>query len=316
MRFLGSAADAVIMDAAAKDAATAEAASQPTLNDAMHDMIDNPAAALDKIGQFFEDLLDGMLYFIPTILSALLILVVGLLATKFCLWLVSKGLDKAKVDLTAAKFLKQCVKIILYVLLLIVVLSMLGIPTTSVITVIGTAGVAIGLALQDSLANVAGGFVLMLTKPFKIGDYIIINGVEGTVKQISIMHTRLDSDTNQAIFIPNGQAANAQVVNNTENDTRRVDLKFSISYEDDYEKARDILTDILESDPKVLKKPEYTVRMLEHGASAVVIATRPWCKTEDYWDVYFGVTERVRAAFIENNVSIPYDQLDVHVHKD
>lgn len=297
-------------------AATAEAADETTLGEQMNELLEKPEEALDKIGDFFGALLEGIVHAIPTIIFSVVILILGLIACKFALWLISKGLDRAKVDLTAAKFLKQCIKIILYVLLLIVVLSMLGIPTTSVITVIGTAGVAIGLALQDSLSNVAGGFVLMITKPFKIGDYIIINGVEGTVAQISIVHTRLDSGSNQAIFIPNGQAVNATVVNNSANDTRRVDLVFSISYEDDYDKARGILLDILESNPKVLKAPAPTVRMKEHGASAIVIAVRPWCATENYWDVYFETTEAVRRAFIENNISIPYDQLDVHVIKD
>ncbi len=297
-------------------AATAEAADEITLGEQMNELLEKPEEALDKIGDFFGTLLDGIVRAIPTVIFSVVILIVGLIACKFALWLISKGLDKTKVDLTAAKFLKQCIKIILYVLLLIVVLSMLGIPTTSIITVIGTAGVAIGLALQDSLSNVAGGFVLMITKPFKIGDYIIINGVEGTVAQISIVHTRLDSGSNQAIFIPNGQAVNATVVNNSANDTRRVDLVFSISYDDDYDKARGILLDILESNPKVLKTPAPTVRMKEHGASAIVIAVRPWCATENYWDVYFETTEAVRRAFIENNISIPYDQLDVHVIKD
>ena len=300
----------------AEAAMTKEAVDEVTLGDKVNELFNKPEEALDKIGGFFQGLLDSFLHSLPTILFAIVILIVGLVACKFALWLISKGLDKSKVDLTASKFLKQCIRIVLYVVLLIVVLSMLGIPTTSVITVIGTAGVAIGLALQDSLSNVAGGFVLMITKPFKIGDYIIANGVEGTVKQISIVHTRLDSGSNQAIFIPNGQAVNAVVINNSTNDTRRVDLTFSISYEDDYEKARDILLGVLESNPKVLKTPEPTVRMLQHGASAVVIATRPWCRTADYWDVYFATTEAVRAAFIENNISIPYDQLDVHVIKD
>ena len=300
----------------AQTAITVEAVNEVTLGDKVNELFDKPEEALGKIGDFFSNMLDGIVHSLPAIIFAIIVLIVGLIACKFALWLISKGLDKSKVDLTAAKFLKQCIRIVLYVILLIVVLSMLGIPTTSVITVVGTAGVAIGLALQDSLSNVAGGFVLMITKPFQIGDYIILNGVEGTVKQISIVHTRLDSGSNQAIFIPNGQAVNATVVNNSANDTRRVDMKFSISYEDDYEKARGILMEILESDPKVMKDPAPTVRMLEHGASAVVIATRPWCKTSDYWDVYYATTEAVRAAFIENNISIPFDQLDVHIVKD
>lgn len=293
---------------------TAEAVTkETTLNDAMHELVEKPEEAVSKLGEFFEELLDGILNAIPTIIFAILVLILGLILCKFSLWLLSKGLERSKADITVTKFIKQCAKIVLYVILLIIVLSMLGIPTTSVITVVGTAGVAIGLALQDSLSNVAGGFILMLTKPFKIGDYIIINGVEGIVAQISILHTRLDSATNQAIFIPNGQAVNATVTNNSCNGTRRVDMSFSISYEDDYEKARKLILEVLSRNEKVLTDIAPTVRMTEHGASAIVICARPWCNVADYWDVYFDTTEGVRAAFIENNISIPFDQLDVHV---
>ena len=297
--------------------ATAEATKESTAADAIETLANStPEEAISQIGDFFRNILDGILAAIPTVLIAILVLIIGMIVCKVALRIMSKGLEKAKVDLTVAKFAKQCTKIILYVLLLIVVLSILGIPTTSIITVIGTAGVAIGLALQDSLSNVAGGFLLMITKPFKIGDYIIVNGVEGTVSQISILHTRLNSATNQAIFIPNGQAVNATVTNNSANGTRRVDMTFSISYDDDFEKAQNIILDILANNDKVLKDPAPTVRILEHGSSAIVIATRPWCTVEDYWEVFFGTQEAVRAAFIENNISIPFDQLDVHVVKE
>lgn len=295
--------------------ATAEVA-ETTINDALHELAERPEEAMSAIGQFFTDLGRGVLNAIPTILLAIIVLIVGSLLCKLSVKLIARGMERAKTDITVAKFVKQCVKIILYVLLFIVVLSIIGIPTTSVITVVGTAGVAIGLALQDSLSNVAGGFILMLTKPFKIGDYIIVNGVEGTVSQIAILHTRLDSASNQGIIIPNSQAATATVINNSANDTRRVDLTFSIAYEDDYEHAQQVILDVLKANDKVLKDPAPTVRMLEHGASAIIIATRPWCRTADYWDVYFSTIEQVRKAFIENNISIPFDQLDVHVIKD
>ncbi len=283
-----------------------------TLNDAMQELAAHP----ESLGDFINSLAKGIISYIPTILFSILILVIGMLLTKFCLWLLSRGLEKAKADITVAKFVKQCAKIVLYVLLVIVVLSMLGIPTTSIITVIGTAGVAIGLALQDSLSNVAGGFILMVTKPFKIGDYIILNGVEGTVAQIAILHTRLNSASNQAIFIPNSQAVTATVVNNSANDTRRVDMVASISYEDDYEKARQLIIELLANNPKVLKDPEPNVRMIEHASSSINIIVRPWCRNEDYWDVYFDTMEGIRAAFIENGISIPYNQLDVHMIQD
>ncbi len=295
-------------------AATAGAEThEATLNDAVQDLVEHPEETVSAFGKFFEDLGNSILKAVPTILFAVLILVIGIFFTKLCLWLLSKGLNKSKLDLTVTKFATQVTKIVLYVMLVTIILSILGIPATSIITVIGTAGVAIGLALQDSLSNVAGGFILMVTKPFKIGDYIIVGGVEGTVAQISVLHTRLDSASNQAIFIPNGQAVNATIVNNNGNNIRRVDMTFSISYEADFAKAQKVIMDVLNSNPKIDTTRAMTVRMLEHGASAIVIAVRPWCRTADYWDVYFDTTEQVRAAFIKNDIEIPFDQLDVHL---
>lgn len=284
-----------------------------TLNDAVQELVDKPEQALSAIGEFFVNLGRSILSAIPTILFAVLILVLGLLVTRLCLWLISKGMNKTKLEVTVKKFVSQVAKIILYVLLITIVLTILGIPSTSIITIIGTAGVAIGLALQDSLSNVAGGFMLMITKPFKIGDYIIVNGTEGTVSQISIIHTRLDSASNQAIFIPNGQAVNAVVVNNSNNETRRVDLTYSISYASDYRKAREIILEILENNEMVLDDPAPLVRMKEQGESAVVIAARPWCRTSDYWDVVFDTNEQVFDAFRENGIVIPFNQLEVHI---
>ena len=306
-----------ILNLIATAAATAEVSThESTLNDAVQDLVDHPEETVSKVGEFFQNLLNSIVHAVPTIILAVIVLIVGLIVCKLVLKVLGKGLDRSRLDLTVTNFVKQCCKIILYVLLITVVLSMLGIPATSVITVIGTAGVAIGLALQNSLSNVAGGIMLMINKPFKIGDYIAVSGVSGTVKQITILYTRLDSDSNQAIFIPNGQVSGAVVTNNNGNDIRRVDLKISISYDDDFAKAQQVITEVLKRNGKVLSNPVSTIRMLEHGASAIVIAVRPWCKAGDYWDVFFSVTEDIRAAFIAAGISIPYDQLDVHVVKD
>lgn len=285
-----------------------------SLDEAFPTLSGNPEETLSALGKFFNNIWEAFLRAIPSILLAIAILVVGIILTKICIKLMSKGLSKTKLDLTVVKFTTQVTKILLYVLLLTVVLSMVGIPATSIITVIGTAGVAIGLALQNSLSNVAGGFLLMITKPFKIGDYIISNGVEGTVSQISILHTRLDSLTNQAIFIPNGLAINAVVVNNSQNAERRVDLDFSISYKDDFEKARQIITDVIKAHDKVDKQQEIFVRMSSHGESAIIITSRCWCKNADYWQVHFDLIEQVRAAFIENNIEIPFRQVDININ--
>lgn len=296
-----------------------EAASthEATINDAVHDIIERPEEAVSAIGKFFQNLLNSIIDAVPSIIFAIVVLILGLIVCKISLKMISKGLERSKrIDNTIAGFVSQVVKIVLYTLLITIVLSCLGIPSTSIVTVIGTAGVAIGLALQGSLSNVAGGFLLMINKPFKIGDYIIVGGVEGTVEQISILYTRLASATNQAIFLPNGTAVNATIINNSCNAFRRVDMVFSISYDDDYEKARKIILDILTSNEKVLADPAPLVRMLEHGASAITIAARPYCTPEDYWEVYFKTTEEVRAAFIAANISIPFNQLDVHVTKE
>ncbi len=282
---------------------------EPTLND----LVTNPEETLSTLGKFFSNLGSAILSVIPTIILAIIVLIIGLILTKLTVKLLTKGLSKTKLELTVTKFTTQMSKIVLYVLLITIVLSILGIPATSIITVIGTAGVAIGLALQNSLSNVAGGFLLMITKPFKVGDYIITNGVEGTVSAISILHTQLDSATNQAIFVPNGLAINATIVNNSGNATRRVDLLFSISYNDDFDKARGLIMEIIEQHPMVLKTPAPMVRMNEHGDSAIVIVARVWCATSDYWDVYFDLIEQVRASFIANEIEIPYNQLDVHM---
>lgn len=303
-----------ISEAASVDSAVSATEShETTLNEAVQDLVAKPEETLSAIGDFFVNLGKNLLNAIPSVILAIIILIVGMILTKLCIKLMSKGLSKTKLDLTVIKFTTQIAKIALYVLLITIVLSMLGIPSTSIITVIGTAGVAIGLALQNSLSNVAGGFLLMITKPFKIGDYIITNGVEGTVTQISILHTRLDSATNQAIFIPNGLAVNATVINNSGNDTRRVDLEYAISYEDDFEKAQKVILDVLNTTPGILKTPAPTVRILKHAESAIVIAVRPWCKGTDYWDVFFDLNEKIRAAFLANDISIPYNQLDVHL---
>lgn len=294
---------------ASQSAAESTPEHEPTLND----LVTRPEETFTALGAFFKNLGSAILSVIPTIIFAIIVFIIGVILTKLTLKLLSKGLSRTKLELTVTKFTTQMAKIVLYVLLVTIVLSILGIPSTSIITVIGTAGVAIGLALQNSLSNVAGGFLLMITKPFKVGDYIITNGVEGTVSAISILHTQLNSGSNQAIFIPNGLAINATIINNNGNDTRRVDMLYSISYNDEFEKARDLILELIKNHPLVLKDPAPLVRMKEHGESAIVIVARAWCSTSNYWTVYYDLTEQIRAAFIANEIEIPYKQVDVHM---
>lgn len=292
---------------------SSEESAVPTLGDAVDAIVEHPDETLPLLGDFFKNLGSSFMTMLPKLIFALVVLIVGVIVTKLVLFGLSRGLGRTKLDLTVTKFTTQVAKIVLYLVLITIVLSLLGIPSTSIITVIGTAGVAIGLALQDSLSNVAGGFLLMINKPFKIGDYIISNGVEGTVAQISVLYTRLNSGSNQAVFIPNGMAVNATIINNNGNTTRRVQMEFSISYNDDFGEAKSIIQELLDAHPKILHEEPTLVVMKEHGSSAIIIMARAWCKTVDYWDVYYDLNEQVRAAFFENGIEIPFNQLDVHV---
>lgn len=303
----------LLESAVSEPAVSSAESSSPTLGDAVDAIVDNPQETLSALGEFFKNLGNALVGMLPKIIFAVVVLIIGIIITKLVLFGLSKGLGKTKLDLTVTKFTAQVAKIVLYTLLLTIVLSMLGIPATSVVTVIGTAGVAIGLALQSALSNVAGGFLLMINKPFKIGDYISTNGVEGTVAQISILYTRLDSLTNQAIFIPNGMAVNATIINNNTNANRRLEMLFSISYNDDFNKAKGVIESVLNKHDGILHEEPLLVVMKEHSASAIVILVRAWCRTPEYWDVYFDLNEKVRKAFIDNGIEIPFEQVDVHL---
>ena len=273
------------------------------------------AESVTGLNRLMTDVWNGFIEKLPTIIFAIILLILGIFISKLVVKLMGKALDKSKLDLTINHFIKSVVKIVLYVLLVTVVLTLLGVPTTSIITVIGTAGVAVGLALQNSLSNLAGGFLILIAKPFRVGSYISVSGVEGTVESINILYTKLRTLDNKAIFIPNGNASNAVLTNVTEADQRRVDHVFSISYDTDYKQAVGAIYKALAKCPKILetegRKP--FVRMCAHSASSIDIQVRVWCETKDYWDVYYDVIEHVRMQFIEENIEIPYQQIDVHM---
>ncbi len=275
----------------------------------------NAEEQLHEAQKFAQTLWEGFLAYLPTLIAAVIILIVGYLLSKLILKMMKKGMKRSVVDLTVSKFVYSLVKIIIYVLLLTIVLAVLGVPMTSIIAVIGTAGVAIGLALQDSLSNIAGGFNILIAKPFKVGDYIDTCGAEGTVEAISIWYTQLLTFDNKSVFIPNGEVIKNKVMNYTYNKTRRVDLVFSVSYKADIEKAIQVLENVVKAHPKVLAQPEPLIKALSLGESAVEIACRPWTNTEDYWDVYFDLTLQAKNALEENGIEIPYNQLDVHITK-
>lgn len=276
-----------------------------------------PLTGLAGLNELISGIWNGFVGMIPTILFAILILIVGIIISKVTVKIMDKALDRSKLDLTINRFLKSVVKIVLYVLLITVVLTILGVPMTSIITVIGTAGVAIGLALQDSLSNLAGGFLILFAKPFKVGSYIESNGVGGTVESINILYTRLVTGDNKVIYIPNGMAANAVCINYNEEKYRRVDNVIAISYDESYERAETAIRKALASVDKIVetKDMETTVRLCAHGKSSIDIAVRVWTKTDDYWDVNFAILKAIKDEFDKEHIAIPYEQLDVHINK-
>lgn len=252
----------------------------------------------------------------PKVLGALFVLIFGLWLISWITKIVKKGFKKGKVDETLIPFLGSLVNWTLKALLLISVASMVGIATTSFIAVLGAAGLAIGLALQGTLGNFAGGVMILLFKPYKLGDLIEAQGFLGVVEEIQIFVTKLRSPQNELIIIPNGAISNGSIKNYSETGSRRVDCTIGISYDSDIGKAKEVLLGVLSAHPKVLKDPAPTVTVANLGDSSVDLAVRPHCDPADYWDVYFHVYEEGKLALDKAGITIPFPQRDVHLFKE
>jgi len=223
-------------------------------------------------------------------------------------------MNKGGVDVTLQTFLSNLAGWVLKILLFVVVISKLGIETTSFAAIIAAAGLAVGLALQGSLANFAGGVLIMIFKPFKIGDLIEAQSQIGVVKEIEIFTTKLIGLSNKEIIIPNGVLSNGTILNYTTEGTRRVDLVIGVSYDADIKKTKEVLLNVLTAHPKVIKAPEPAVTVFELAESSVNFAVRPWCNSADYWDVYFNITEQSKLALDKAGIEIPYPHI-VHINK-
>ncbi len=240
------------------------------------------------------------------ILGAIVIWIVGSWIIKTLLKGFRKIMSKGDYDVSLQKFLTNLIKWVLKIVLIIVVLGTMGIETTSLAAIIAAAGLAIGLALQGSLGNFAGGVLIMLFKPFKIGDLIEAQGEMGVVKQIEIFTTKITGLSNKEIIIPNGSLSNGNIINYTTEGTRRVDLVIGVGYDSDIKKTKEVLMEVLTSHPKVLKEPAPSVNVIELADSSINFAVRPWSNAEDYWAVYFGITEHVKEALDAAGIDIPY----------
>jgi len=249
------------------------------------------------------------------IAAALVILVVGRWIAKAVSRLTERLLNNRKVDRTIVSFVEHLTYIALMTFVVLAALAQLGIQTTSFIAVIGAAGLAIGLALQGSLANFAAGFLMIIFKPFKAGDYIEGAGVAGTVDKIQIFTTTLKTPDNKLVIIPNSKIMSDNIVNYSAHETRRVDMPFRVSYQDDIDKVRKILRNIVDNDHRILKDPAAMIIVKTLDENSVNIELRVWVKTADYWGVYFETVEEAKKQFDANGVKIPFPQRDVHVYR-
>jgi len=270
---------------------------------------------IEKIEHYVQMLGEMGLQFGVQFLLAVVVYLAGNFIIKRILSLVELGLSKKKVEVTLHRFLLSILTALLKAIQIIIFASMIGIQTASLIAVLGAAGLAIGLALQGSLANFAGGVLILLFRPFKNGDAIKAQGYVGLVEEIQIFNTILKTFDNQRIIIPNGLLSNGCVTNINVNGTRRVDMVFAIGYDDDISTVKTLLRSLLEADERVLKDKAIDIWVGEHGDSSVNLFVRPWTTAEDYWGVYFDMMEKVKVEFDKANISIPFPQRDVHMHQ-
>lgn len=270
---------------------------------------------IEKIEHYVQMLGEMALTFGIQVLLAAVVYFVGNIVIKKVLALVELALSKKDVEITLHSFLLSILRTLLKAIQIIVFASMIGIETASFIAILGAAGLAIGLALQGSLANFAGGVLILLFRPFKIGDAIKAQGHVGSVEEIQIFNTILKTFDNQRIIVPNGLLSNGCVTNINVNGTRRVDMVFGIGYNDDIAKAKTILRTLIEADERVLKEEGIDIWVGEHGDSSVNLFVRPWSNAADYWGIYFDMMEKVKLEFDKEGISIPYPQRDVHIHQ-
>jgi len=248
------------------------------------------------------------------VLIAIAIFIIGRWLASLVTKMVKRAMATANVEETLTTFLGNLLYYVLLAAVVIATINQLGVQTTSLLAVLGAAGLAVGLALQGSLSNFAAGVMIVGFRPYKVGDFIEAGGVTGVVEQVQIFTTVMRTGDNKKIIVPNSQIMAGEITNYSANPTRRVDLVAGCGYDDDLDKVRAVLKDILAKDERVLADPAPTVAVLELGDSSVNFVVRPWVKSEDYWGVYFDVTEQIKKRFDAEGIAIPYPQRDLHVY--
>ncbi|ASJ37647.1 small-conductance mechanosensitive channel MscS [Vibrio vulnificus] len=258
---------------------------------------------------------DLLIQYGVNIISAIVILFIGNIIVKAVANSVSKVLNKKEMDKAVVEFIHGLVRYLLFVIVLIAALGRVGVETASVVAVIGAAGLAVGLALQGSLSNFAAGVLIVAFRPFKSGDYVEIGGVAGSVEAIQIFQTVLKTPDNKMVVVPNSGVIGGAITNYSRHATRRVDLMIGVSYKSDLKKTKQVIRETLEKDTRILKDPDMTIGVVALADSSVNFVVRPWCKTEDYWAVYFDSMQAIKEALDANGIEIPFPQMDVHLNK-
>ena len=266
-----------------------------------------------EINSIVEQITHWGLSGIWKIVFALLIWFIGKKLISLSLKLLRKVFDRGSIDLGVVNFTMSIIKFALYAVLILIVIDELGIQTTSLITVFGSAALAVGMSLQGSLSNFAGGVLILIFKPFKVGDYIVVGNYEGTVRTIEILYTKLTTVDNKVVMLPNGTLSNSNIINVGAEDFRRLDIEMSIGYSSDLKLAKTLLNTIVNNNPAVIKDRDIKVIVKSLDESCVTLETRVWVKTEDYWDTRFTLLEEYKAEFDKNGIEIPFNQMDVHI---
>ena len=263
---------------------------------------------------FLNEVYQNLVKSFPQILTAIIVFVVGMVIAHILNKIIGRALNRGKVDRTLASFFQPIIRITLYVVVAIIALSTAGVPTATLLTAFGAVGLAVSLAVKDSLSNMAGGILLLASKPFIVGDAVEVNGATGVVQKISILYTQINTFDNREIFIPNGQISADEIINISAEKKRRLDLVFDISYSDDPEKAKKLITSLVEKHPLALKEPVPLIRVCELADSSVKIACNVWVEGKNLLDLKFDLLETVKNEFDKNGISIPFPQLDVHLN--
>lgn len=273
---------------------------------------------VSQMVQFFEDHIPDLVAFGIQVLLALVFFFVGSKVIKWIRKIVRKSFERANADAGVSQFVDSMLKFGLYALLIFIIATKFGVESSSVAALIASAGVAVGLALQGSLSNFAGGILILLLKPFAVGDYIIVTqeGIEGTVKEIQIFYTKLATVDNQTVVVPNSILTNNSLTNVTARPERKLDLKVGISYDADLKKAKSLIEDMLLHDESIIQDEEIRVFVASLGDSAVMIGLRAWVKTEEYWATRWRLMEEIKLTFDAEGIDIPYNQLTVHVREE